>query len=104
MEEPSTRSSYITTLTDLIENALTSEYDATRIYDGLLTAAAEIAEDSTTYKLVLAVVSDIRNEEEKHIGQLNELLKVINAQAAINIVAGEHEANEQMLPNIDAIQ
>ena len=104
MEESSTRSQYITTLSDLIENALTSEYDATRIYDGLMSEASQIALDSTTYNLIMAVVSDIRNEEEKHIGQLNELLKVINAQAAINIVSGEHEANDQMLPYIDSIQ
>lgn len=93
-----------TTLTDLIENALTSEYDATNIYDSLLVSANELATDSTTLNLIRAVIMDIRNEEEKHIGQLNELMKVINAQAAINIVAGEQEAEEQMKPYIDGIQ
>lgn len=102
--ETTTRSESIMTLTDLINGALTSEFDATKIYDQLLITASEIATDSTTLSLIQAVVSDIRNEEEKHIGQLNELVKVINAQAAINIVSGEHEAEEQMLPEIDKIQ
>lgn len=98
------RSEYIRMLTDAIEGALNSEYDATQIYDGILITANEVTQDSTTLNLVNAVISDIRNEEEKHIGQLNELMKVINAQAAINIVSGEEEANEQMKPYIDAIQ
>ena len=102
--ETTTRSESVMTLTDLINEALTSEFDATKIYDQLLIIASRIATDSTTLSLVQAVVSDIRNEEEKHIGQLNELVKVINAQAAVNIVSGEHEAEEQMLPEIDKIQ
>ena len=98
------RSESIMTLTDLIQDAIKSEFDATRIYDGLLISASQIATDSTTLSLIQSVISDIRNEEEKHIGQLNELVKVINAQAAINIVAGEQEAEKQMLPDIDKIQ
>lgn len=98
------RSENITQLTQMIDAALTSEYDATSIYDNLLVAANELAETSTTFNLIRAVISDIRNEEEKHIGQLNELVKVLNAQAAINIVSGEQEAEEQMKPYIDSIQ
>ena len=94
----------IMTLTDLIQNAITSEFDATRIYDGLLVSANELSTDSSTLNLIRSVISDIRNEEEKHIGQLNELIKVVNAQAAINIIAGEQEAEEQMKPYIDAVQ
>ena len=95
---------YIQIITAAIEGALTSEYDATQIYDDLIITAMNVTEDSTTLNLIRSVVSDIRKEEEKHIGQLNELLKVVNAQAAINIVSGEEEANEQMLPYIDSIQ
>ena len=98
------RSEYITQLTEMIQGALTSEFEATSIYDGILVSAAQIAADSTTLALIQSVITDIRNEEEKHIGQLNELVKVINAQAAINIVAGEEEAEKQMLPDIDKIQ
>ena len=98
------RSENITQLTQMIDGALTSEYDATSIYDNLLVASNELAETSTTFNLIRSVISDIRNEEEKHIGQLNELVKVLNAQAAINIVSGEQEAEEQMKPYIDGIQ
>lgn len=98
------RSESIMTLTDLIQDALKSEFDATRIYDGLLISAGQIATDSTTLSLIQSVITDIRNEEEKHIGQLNELVKVINAQAAVNIVSGEEEAEKQMLPDIDKVQ
>ena len=98
------RSESIITLTNLIQDALKSEFDATSIYDNLLVQAGQIATDSTTLSLIQSVISDIRNEEEKHIGQLNELVKVINAQAAVNIVSGEEEAERQMLPDIDKIQ
>lgn len=98
------RSESIIQLTEMIQGALTSEFEATSIYDGILVSAGQIAADSTTLSLIQSVITDIRNEEEKHIGQLNELVKVINAQAAINIVAGEEEAEKQMLPDIDKIQ
>lgn len=98
------RSESIVALTTLIQDAIKSEFDATNIYDNLLISAGQIAADSTTLSLIQSVISDIRNEEEKHIGQLNELVKVINAQAAINIVAGEEEAEKQMLPDIDKVQ
>lgn len=98
------RSESIIQLTEMIQGALTSEFEATSIYDGILVSAGQIAADSITLSLIQSVITDIRNEEEKHIGQLNELVKVINAQAAINIVAGEEEAEKQMLPDIDKIQ
>ena len=98
------RSESITILTNMIQDALKSEFDATSIYDNLLVQAGQVATDSTTLSLIQSVISDIRNEEEKHIGQLNELVKVINAQAAVNIVSGEEEAERQMLPDIDKVQ
>lgn len=98
------RSESITILTNMIQDALKSEFDATSIYDNLLVHAGQVATDSTTLSLIQSVISDIRNEEEKHIGQLNELVKVINAQAAVNIVSGEEEAERQMLPDIDKVQ
>ena len=61
------RSEYIRKLTDAIEGALNSEYDATQIYDGILVTANEVTQDSTTLNLINSVISDIRNEEEKHI-------------------------------------
>lgn len=88
----------------LIKGLIESEFTATTDYDNALTFISENAQDSTTYNLCKAVLVDIRNEEQKHIGQLNELMKTIDAQQAINIVKGEEEAQEQMLPYIDQIQ
>ena len=88
----------------IIKSLIESEFTATADYDNALTFISENAQDSTTYNLCKAVLVDIRNEEQKHIGQLNELMKTIDAQQAINIVKGEEEAQEQMLPYIDQIQ
>ena len=91
------------TLAQAITVALESEYDATRVYDNIL-ALASASPDATLQNLVRSVVSDIRKEEQTHIGQLTELLKVIDASGAINYIKGENEAKEQMKPSIDEIQ
>lgn len=90
-------------LSQAITVALESEYDATRVYDNIL-ALASSSPDATLHNLVRSVVDDIRKEEQTHIGQLTELLKVIDASDAVNYIKGENEAKEQMKPSIDEIQ
>ncbi len=88
----------------IIKNLLESEYNATNDYDNAISYIEQNAQDSTTLDLCMAVLVDIRNEEQRHIGQLNELLKVVDAAQAQYIISGEEEADEQMMPYIDAIQ
>lgn len=89
---------------EIIKSLIESEFSATTDYDNAMAFIQSNSTDSTTANLCMAVLTDIRNEEQKHIGQLNELLKTIDAQQAINIVKGEQEAEEQMMPYIDQIQ
>ena len=88
----------------VIKGLIESEFTATKDYDTALAFITENAQDSATYNMCRAVLTDIRNEEQRHIGQLEELLKTIDAQQAINIVSGEEEAEKQMMPWIDQIQ
>ena len=87
-----------------IKGLIQSEFEATYDYDTAITSISEGANDSTTYNLCRAVLSDIRNEEQRHIGELTELLKTVDAAQAIQINAGQEEAQEQMKPYIDSIQ
>lgn len=89
---------------EIIKQLIESEFTATSDYDNAISFISENAVDSTTYNLCRAVLADIRNEEQRHIGELTELLKTIDAAQAIQIVAGEEEAQEQMKPYIDEIQ
>ena len=91
-------------LQQIIKTFIESEFSATADYDGALSFVSDNAEDSTTYNLCKAVLTDIRNEEQRHIGELTELLKTIDAAQAVQIVSGEEEAQELMLPYIDQIQ
>ena len=88
----------------IIKSLIESEFQATGDYDSAISAISEGAQDSTTYNLCRSVLTDIRNEEQRHIGELTQLLKTVDAAQAIQIVAGEQEAEEQMKPYIDGIQ
>lgn len=90
-------------LSQAVSIALEGEHDATRIYDNII-ALAGSSSDATLQNIVRKVVYDIRAEEQLHIGQLYELLKIINAAAATNIIQGEQETQEQVKPFIDEIQ
>lgn len=89
---------------DIIKSLIESEFSATADYDNAINFVSENSVDSTTYNLCRAVLSDIRNEEQRHIGELTELLKTIDAAQAVQIIAGEDEAKETMMPYIDQIQ
>ena len=88
----------------ILKSLIESEFSATLEYDNAITYISENAKDSTTYNLCRAVLIDIRNEEQRHIGELTELLKTIDAEQAVQIAAGEEEAQENMKPYIDQIQ
>lgn len=88
----------------IIKQLIDSEFTATADYDGAISAISEMAQDSTTYNICRAVLTDIRNEEQRHIGELTELLKTVDAAQAVEITSGEEEAKETMMPWIDQMQ
>ena len=78
-------------LSELINAAIQHELETVNEYNTLaLNARAEGYDD------IASVIDEINTEENKHIGQLQELLKTIspNAQA---IVAGETEASDDLV-------
>lgn len=78
-------------LSELINAAIQHELETVNEYNVLaLNARAEGYDD------IASVIDEINTEENKHIGQLQELLKTIspNAQA---IVAGETEASDDLV-------
>lgn len=78
-------------LSELLNTAIQHELETVNEYNVLaLNARAEGYDD------IASVIDEINTEENKHIGQLQELLKTIspNAQA---IVAGEAEASDDLV-------
>ena len=78
-------------LSELLNSAIQHELETVNEYNVLaLNARAEGFDD------IASVIDEINTEENKHIGQLQELLKLVspNAQA---IVAGETEASDDLV-------
>ena len=77
-------------LSALIIDAINGEWDTVNLYNSIaITAREEGFED------IAAVLDEINTEENKHIGQLQEILKTISPNAAA-IKDGEAEAEEMI--------
>ena len=72
-------------LSEMINNAIKSEWDAISIYTGLLNTSKELGQD-----VLISNLQDIISEEYKHVGQLQELLKLVDSTANV-IETGEQE-------------
>lgn len=76
-------------LAQLLIDAINGEWETVNMYNGLLIMAK--AEGFTDF---IPVLEDINTEENKHIGQLQELLKRVSPNAEA-IDSGAEEAQEQ---------
>lgn len=86
-------------IADNIMRLINDEWEAVQGYNNfveLLRSTGEFDDE------VIAVIQDIAAEENKHVGQLQELLKKYSPNAA-NIKVGEAEAREQMMPKSSMI-
>jgi hypothetical protein len=86
-------------IADNIMRLINDEWEAVQGYNNfveLLRSTGEFDEE------VIAVIQDIAAEENKHVGQLQELLKKYSPNAA-NIKVGEAEAKAQMMPKSSMI-
>ena len=77
-------------MTGIINNLIVDEYEAIDGYNGAIQTANVLG-----YQEVINVLSDISNEENIHIGQLQELLKTFSEQAK-SAKQGEEEAKRQL--------
>ena len=76
-------------LAQLLIDAINGEWETVNMYNGLLIMAK-----SEGFDEFISVLEDINTEENKHIGQLQELLKKVSPNAEA-IDSGAAEAHEQ---------
>ena len=82
-------------LTSLLIEAINGEWETINEYNTLaINARAE------GYEQIAVVLEEINTEENKHVGQLQELLKLISPNATA-IEDGEAEASSQVDDDVD---
>lgn len=84
-----------TGVADLIISAIHDEWTAIQRYNSLIaTLRAEVV-NNADYEGFISVFEEINNEENKHVGQLQEMLKRISPNAN-SIAEGEAEGASQL--------
>lgn len=87
---------------DTLMALINDEWEAIRGYNNFV-EQLKVTFDATqdpSYSQMFAVIDDIRNEENKHVGQLQELLKLISPNAN-SIEQGAVEGKSQMFNFVD---
>lgn len=77
-------------LSTLLIDAINGEWDTVNLYNSIAITAREAG-----FEDIAAVLDEINTEENKHIGQLQEILKTISPNASA-IKDGEVEAAEMI--------
>lgn len=82
-----------TGVADLLMTAINGEYDTIKEYNSII--ATLNFESKPEYQRMIPILEEINNEEQRHIGQLQELLKLISPNAQ-SVESGKEEAREQL--------
>lgn len=82
-----------TGVADLIMTAINGEYDTIKEYNSII--ATLNYEGKPEYIKMIPILEEINNEEQRHIGQLQELLKIISPSAQ-SVEEGKVEAQGQL--------
>lgn len=83
-----------TGIADLLIDAINDEWNTIRKYNSLVaTLRVELANNSS-YSSFITIIEDITAEENKHVGQLQEALRVISPNAQL-IEKGREEGRSQ---------
>ena len=85
-------------IADVIMSSINDEFNTIRNYNSLIATMQN--EDIEDYSAFIKVIQDINVEENKHVGQLQEILKQISPNAT-QIEAGKDEAQEQMAEPVE---
>ena len=80
---------------DLIINSINDEWEAIRFYNSLIATLKHEAVNNPMYDAFVTVVGDIVNEENKHVGQLQEILSRISPNTE-SIQDGHREGETQL--------
>ena len=78
-------------LKETVGKLIIDEYEAINGYE----QGIKFLEDNKYDEDIIKVLDDIMREENRHVGQLQEVLKMISP-AAEEIAAGEQEGREQL--------
>ena len=77
-------------LADMIYDAIIDEWQTIKLYDEIIGAAKANGIDK-----IVDVIDDIKEEENRHVGQLQQVLSTLNRDIK-PIAAGEKEAKGQV--------
>lgn len=84
-----------TGVADMLIAAINDEWETIRNYNSLMATLQYEASTNQQYDAFIKVIEDITNEENVHVGQLQELLKQVSPNAN-SIEQGEAEGAEQL--------
>lgn len=84
-----------TGVADMIISAIHDEWEAIQRYNSMIATLREEAINNAEYESFISVFEEINNEENKHVGQLQEMLKRISPNAK-SIDDGEAEGASQL--------
>ena len=81
-----------------IRNDISGEYDAIRLYEEHILLYTQLLEETqnSVYQKLIDLTQDIIKEEERHVGELNELLNKVDPQQMQNFEDGVREAQEKL--------
>lgn len=83
-----------TGVADLLIAAINDEWEAIRTYNSLVASLSAETTNNPQFADMINVINDINAEENKHVGQLQEILKAISPNAHM-INQGEIEGKQQ---------
>lgn len=81
-------------VTDLIITAINDEWEAIRAYNSVIQTLKYEASNNPDYESFVAILNEINSEENKHVGQLQEILQKLSPNARY-IDKGREEGRSQ---------
>ena len=84
-----------TGVADMLISAINDEWETIKKYNSLVATLRVEAASNPKYEAFIKVIEEVNNEENKHIGQLQELLKQISPNAN-SIEEGASEGKAQL--------
>lgn len=84
-----------TGVADMIISAIHDEWTTIQRYNSIIATLRAEAANNADYEGFIAVFEEVNNEENKHVGQLQEMLKRISPNAN-SIAEGEDEGEAQL--------
>ena len=84
-----------TGVADILISSINDEWETIKKYNSLVSTLKAEAVNNQNYNSFVKVIEEINNEENKHVGQLQELLKQISPNVE-SIKEGEAEGKAQL--------